>query len=134
MEAVEHQARVEALAEDVLTDKQLSVDYDRKRQENREALRQLRKQAQQIKPTSSQATTALNMGDFFIQVPTSKAQAMVEGAQRELEEAIGEVQVRLKKKVQLLGELEGDAHTASVMRSMNMKSISGEDLYSITKN
>ncbi|KAJ2325958.1 hypothetical protein IWW51_002525, partial [Coemansia sp. RSA 2702] len=122
MDIVEHQGRVEALAEDILTDRQLAIDYDRKRQENREALRRLREQEKQTKPTSRLATSAVNMGDFFIVVPTSKAVSMVDGAQKELEGAIDEVQQRLRKKVQLLGELEGNERMANTARSMGLKS------------
>ncbi|KAJ2616235.1 hypothetical protein H4S08_000864 [Coemansia sp. RSA 1365] len=131
MEHIEHQGRVEALAEDILTDKQLAIDYDRKRQENREAIRRLEEHAQKIKPTSRLATSTVNMGDFFIVVPTKKAQDMVGGAQKELEQAIQDVQQRLKKKVKLLGELESDKRMAEVARSMRL-STTGDELYDTT--
>ncbi|KAJ2910209.1 hypothetical protein GGI21_001097 [Coemansia aciculifera] len=133
MEAVEYQAKIEALAEDILTDKQLSVDYDRKRQENREALRSLRERAQKTKPGSALATTAINMGDFFVQLPLPKAQKMMEEAQVELDKAIEDVRQRLKKKVRLLGELEGDERVVSTAKAMDLKSISGQDLYGISR-
>ncbi|KAJ1795782.1 hypothetical protein LPJ59_004150 [Coemansia sp. RSA 2399] len=121
MDVVERQARIEALAEDILTDKQLSIDYDRKRQENREALNKLRQQAKNVRPSRRLETTAINMGDFFLDVPVAKAQGMVEGAQKELESAIDDVRQRLKKKVELLARLEGDESKASIARSMNLK-------------
>ncbi|KAJ2499845.1 hypothetical protein GGH96_003188 [Coemansia sp. RSA 1972] len=132
MDIVERQGKIEALAEDILTDRQLAIDYDRKRQENREALRRLREQ-QKNKPASRRATTTVNMGDFFIVVPTTKAVEMVDGAQKELEGAIDDVQQRLKAKVQKLGELEGNDHMVATAKSMGLKSISGSDLYNITK-
>ncbi|KAJ2838151.1 hypothetical protein J3B01_001604 [Coemansia erecta] len=132
MDIVERQGKIEALAEDILTDRQLAIDYDRKRQENREALRRLHEQ-QKNKPTSRRATTTVNMGDFFIVVPTTKAAEMVDGAQKELEGAIDDVQQRLKAKVQKLGELEGNDHMVATAKSMGLKSISGNDLYNITK-
>ncbi|KAJ2744599.1 p53 and DNA damage-regulated protein 1 [Coemansia sp. BCRC 34301] len=132
MEVVEYQAKVEALAEDILTDKQLAIDYDRKRQENREALRSLREQAQAAKPGSVLATTAVNMGDFFIQLPLPKATKMMEDAQAELDKAIDDVRQRLKVKVKLLGELEGDERLVSTAKAMHLKSVTGQDLYSIS--
>ncbi|KAJ2848401.1 hypothetical protein IWW36_003321 [Coemansia brasiliensis] len=106
MDLVEHQSKIEQLAEDIITDQQLKIDYDRKLQENREALCRLREQQQKIKSSSRIATSTVNMGDFFVVVSTAKAQEMVDGAQKELEGAIEGVQQRLKKKVELLGKLE----------------------------
>ncbi|ORX66889.1 hypothetical protein DL89DRAFT_295241 [Linderina pennispora] len=51
MEAIEYQAK---------------FDYDRKRQENRAALHQLRQQAKTENPHSIHSRATLNMGDFFI--------------------------------------------------------------------
>ncbi|KAJ2007220.1 hypothetical protein GGI04_001451 [Coemansia thaxteri] len=133
MEAVEYQARVEALAEDILTDKQLAIDYGRKREENREALRRLGEQAHKVKPNSILATTAVNMGDFFIQMPLPKAQAMITEAQSDLDKAIEDVRQRLRAKVKRLGELEGDERMASVAQSMGLESVTGNDLYSISR-
>ncbi|KAJ2160512.1 hypothetical protein GGF46_002212 [Coemansia sp. RSA 552] len=116
MDAIERQGRIEALAEDILTDQQLAAAYDQRRQENREALRRLREQAAKIKPTSRLATSTVNTGDFFIVVPTYKAQTVVEGAQKELEGAMDEVQLRLKKKIQLLSELEGAGPMAATAK------------------
>ncbi|KAJ2546497.1 hypothetical protein EV175_005578 [Coemansia sp. RSA 1933] len=121
MDVVERQSKIEALAEDILTDKQLSIDYDRKRQENREALNKLRKKTKSVRPGSRLATTTINMGDFFLDVPAAKAQSMVEGAQTELDGAINDVRQRLKKKVELLAQLEGDESKESIAKSMNLK-------------
>ncbi|KAI9482343.1 hypothetical protein LPJ78_005326 [Coemansia sp. RSA 989] len=107
MDLIERQSKIEQLAEDIITDQQLEVDYSRKLQENREALRRLREQQQKIKANSRLATSTVNMGDFFIVVPTAKAHEMVDSAQKELEGAIEGVQQRLKNKVELLGKLEG---------------------------
>ncbi|PIA17001.1 hypothetical protein COEREDRAFT_86409 [Coemansia reversa NRRL 1564] len=134
MEHIEHQGRVEALAEDILTDKQLAIDYNRKQQENREAIRRLEEHARNIRPSSRLATSTVNMGDFFIVVPTKKAQDMVGGAQKELEQAIQDVQQRLKKKVQLLNELEGDKHMTAVAKSISLRSTTGSDLYNMTEH
>ncbi|KAJ2820102.1 hypothetical protein IWW50_005191, partial [Coemansia erecta] len=99
---------------------------------NREALRRLREQQQKIKSTSRLATSTVNMGDFFIVVPTTKALEMVDGAQKELDGAINDVQQRLKGKVQVLGELEGNDHMAATAKSMGLKSVSGSELYNIS--
>ncbi|KAJ2660994.1 hypothetical protein IWW48_002699 [Coemansia sp. RSA 1200] len=127
MDIVENQARIEALAEDILTDKQLSVDYDRRRQETREALRKLRHQTQNVRPNSRLATTTINMGDFFLEVPAARAQIIVEAAQKELDGAIDDVRQRLKKKVELLARLEGDERKESIARSMKLKAVNERD-------
>ncbi|KAJ1865460.1 hypothetical protein H4R99_005474 [Coemansia sp. RSA 1722] len=106
MEAVEYQARIEALTEDILTDRQLSSEYNRKFHENTLAQSKLRDQMKKIHPTSQRYTIAVNMGDFFMQIPLPKAQSMVNGAQKELESAIQEVQQRLEKKVDFLEQLK----------------------------
>lgn len=135
MEQVEHQSRVEALAEDILTDKQLSIDYDCRRQENREALRQLHSQIKTTPEGSFADTTSINLGGFFLQVSLCKAAKLVESSQAELETAIEDVQMRLKKKLQLIGELEGDQYMSSMAQSMSgLKSVSAQDLYNITSS
>ncbi|KAJ1667787.1 hypothetical protein IW140_001340 [Coemansia sp. RSA 1813] len=121
MDIVERQKKIEVLADDILTDKQLSIDYDRKRQETREAINKLRQQTKNVRPGSRLATTTINMGDFFLDMPAAKAQGMVEGAQKELDGAIDDVRQRLKKKVELLAQLEGDERKESIARSMNLK-------------
>ncbi|KAJ1948587.1 hypothetical protein EC988_005115 [Linderina pennispora] len=133
MEAIEYQAKVETLAEDILTDRQLSVDYDRKRQENRAALHQLRQQAKAENPHSIHSRATLNMGDFFIDVPTTKALTMVQNAQAELETAISDVSARLKQKTASLAELEGDDKTATALHAMQLKPVTGQDLYNINQ-
>ncbi|KAJ2774693.1 hypothetical protein IWQ57_000709 [Coemansia nantahalensis] len=112
MDFIERQSRTEALAEDVLTDQQLAADYTRKQQEHRDALRWLQRHAQATPPGSRLATSTVSMGDFFLVVPTATAKAMVSGAQRELEAALGDVRQRLNAKTQLLSQLEADDNAA----------------------
>ncbi|KAJ2780356.1 hypothetical protein H4R18_003488 [Coemansia javaensis] len=109
MEAARRRQRLEALAEDVLADRQLAADYARKKQENSDALHRLREQARRTRPGSRLATSTLSMGDFFLVVPTATAQDMVAGAQRELEAAIGEVRQRLESNARRLRELQSSA-------------------------
>ncbi|KAJ2616476.1 hypothetical protein GGF44_005901 [Coemansia sp. RSA 1694] len=73
------------------------------------------------------------MGDFFIQLPLPKAQKMMEEAQAELDRAIDDVRQRLKAKVKLLGELEGDEQLVSTAKAMDLKSVTGQDLYGISR-
>ncbi|KAJ2580209.1 hypothetical protein EV177_010629, partial [Coemansia sp. RSA 1804] len=54
-------------------------------------------------------------------VPAARAQIIVEAAQKELDGAIDDVRQRLKKKVELLAQLEGDERRESIARSMNLK-------------
>ncbi|KAJ2885678.1 hypothetical protein IWW38_005299, partial [Coemansia aciculifera] len=61
------------------------------------------------------------------------AQKMMEEAQVKLDKAIEDVRQRLKKKVRLLGELEGDERVVSTAKAMDLKSISGQDLYGISR-
>ncbi|KAJ1940155.1 hypothetical protein FBU59_003897, partial [Linderina macrospora] len=101
------------------------------RQENRSALHQLRQKSKTENPHSIHSRATLNMGDFFIEVPTTKALTMVQSAQDDLEKAIADVDSRLKQKIANLAELEGNEKTATTMRAMGMKPATAQELYNI---
>ncbi|KAJ1673761.1 hypothetical protein EV182_004605 [Spiromyces aspiralis] len=121
------QAKVETLAEDILTDKQLSIDYDKKRNENRQALRALKK------PNFGKKAT-INLGDFFIDIPVTKAMTMVEEDQKHLEAAIEDVRERIKTKTAELHKLEGNAEDTRKMAGFDLKPITADELYRINKD
>ncbi|KAI8640961.1 hypothetical protein BD408DRAFT_223466 [Parasitella parasitica] len=63
-------AAKEHLAEEILVNKQAVVDYDRKRNSNREALSSLKK--------THDTKTWTFFGDMFIKLPTEKTKALIE--------------------------------------------------------
>lgn len=71
---------VETAAEDVLTDKQEIVDLDRKRNQNREALRAVQKAAEaDYKGDASKVWMAT--GNTFIKMPSSAAKDMLKSGE-----------------------------------------------------
>nr|XP_033819150.1 p53 and DNA damage-regulated protein 1 isoform X2 [Geotrypetes seraphini] len=84
---------VEERAEEVLTDKQQIVYLDLKRNQNREALRALQREA---------AETDMLMvcfGNMFIQFPKTKIRDMIQIDQEYLDEETARLQTELKIKV-----------------------------------
>ncbi len=65
-----HLADLEAAAEDVLTDKQEIIDLDRKRNQNREAIRAIN--------SANEKKQYLAMGNCFFQLPTEKAKDLLQ--------------------------------------------------------
>ncbi|KAL7327203.1 hypothetical protein PS15p_209431 [Mucor circinelloides] len=63
-------AAKEHLAEEILINKQAVIDFDRKRNSNREALSKLRK-------TTDKKTWTF-FGDMFIKLPTDKTKVLIE--------------------------------------------------------
>nr|XP_033819144.1 p53 and DNA damage-regulated protein 1 isoform X1 [Geotrypetes seraphini]XP_033819145.1 p53 and DNA damage-regulated protein 1 isoform X1 [Geotrypetes seraphini]XP_033819146.1 p53 and DNA damage-regulated protein 1 isoform X1 [Geotrypetes seraphini]XP_033819147.1 p53 and DNA damage-regulated protein 1 isoform X1 [Geotrypetes seraphini]XP_033819148.1 p53 and DNA damage-regulated protein 1 isoform X1 [Geotrypetes seraphini]XP_033819149.1 p53 and DNA damage-regulated protein 1 isoform X1 [Geot len=92
---------VEERAEEVLTDKQQIVYLDLKRNQNREALRALQREA---------AETDMLMvcfGNMFIQFPKTKIRDMIQIDQEYLDEETARLQTELKIKVNFLYEAQG---------------------------
>ncbi|KAJ2718276.1 hypothetical protein GGI07_005823 [Coemansia sp. Benny D115] len=107
MERIEHQAQIESVTEDIMTDRQLLEDYSRKLGENKDALKHIQESVQKVGANSRLSTMSVNMGDFFIQMPNTRALSMAQGAQEELEKAIVDTQGRLEKNTEVLAKLKG---------------------------
>ncbi|SAM09324.1 hypothetical protein [Absidia glauca] len=94
-------AKKEHLAEEVIVNKQTLIDYDRKRNSNRESLNQLKKNLKDEKKVW------LNFGDMFIRLPTDEAQQVIERDQKTLTEKIDETRKVVKDNMMELERLEG---------------------------
>ncbi|KAI7867678.1 hypothetical protein BDF14DRAFT_645184 [Spinellus fusiger] len=106
----------ERLAEEVLVNKQLLVDYDRKRNGQREALNQWR-QGQGMH-TANKAW--MQLGDMFIRLPADKAKQWIEKDQGVLNEAIETTRNTMHASATALQVLEGSQKIAGFdLKSLN---------------
>ncbi|ORX88714.1 hypothetical protein K493DRAFT_306404 [Basidiobolus meristosporus CBS 931.73] len=121
---VKQQAEREQLAEDILTDRQLIIDYDRRRNTNREALNNLKK-------APAPKKVWMNLGDMFVKFETEKVKDLIRQDQDKLDSEINEIRDGLKVKARQLDVLEGGDGTKTA--GFDLKSVSGEELYGITK-
>ena len=72
-----HLKEIESAAEEVLANKQEIVDLDRKRHQNREALRAIEKSCQNHWK-GEDSKTWIAMGNSFFKLPSSKAKSMLQ--------------------------------------------------------
>ncbi|KAF9295819.1 p53 and DNA damage-regulated protein 1 [Mortierella antarctica] len=101
MEFVSNLQQRELIAEDILTNKNLIVDYDRKRNSNREALSKLKKDL------SEEKKVWVNLGDMFIKMPKENVETMIKKDQDTLNTEIDDIRQSMKEKVVELEKLEG---------------------------
>ena len=94
-----HLREIEEAAEEVLSDKQEIVDLDRKRCQNREAIR--------ATTTSSSSSQWLAMGNCFFKLPQDKAKTLLQKDQYRLDVEINTLRSNLKPKVNNLRDKEG---------------------------
>ncbi|KAF9210422.1 p53 and DNA damage-regulated protein 1 [Podila verticillata] len=101
MEFVSNLQQRELIAEDILTNKNLMVDYDRKRNSNREALSKLKKDL------SEEKKVWVNLGDMFVKMPKENVETMIKKDQDTLDSEINDIRQTMKEKVVELEKLEG---------------------------
>ncbi|KAF9975393.1 p53 and DNA damage-regulated protein 1 [Actinomortierella ambigua] len=101
MEFVTTLQRQELLVEEILTNKELIVDYDRRRNSNREALSRLNKDM------SKDKKVWVNLGDMFIKMPHDSTVTMLKKDQETLDAEILEARETMKEKMVELEKLEG---------------------------
>ncbi|KAF9426691.1 p53 and DNA damage-regulated protein 1 [Podila epigama] len=101
MEYVSNFQQRELIAEDILTNKNLIVDYDRKRNSNREALSKLKKELAEEKKVW------VNLGDMFIKMPKQNVETMIKKDQETLDTEIADIRQTMKEQVVELEKLEG---------------------------
>ncbi|KAI8887395.1 hypothetical protein K501DRAFT_330624 [Backusella circina FSU 941] len=109
-------AEKEHLAEEIIFNKQLVVDYDRKRNSNREALTQIKKKVGDEKKLWT------FFGDMFIKLPTEKTKELIEKDQASLNENIDIARTAMKSSAQKLEVLEGRNN----MKGFNLASLNGQ--------
>ncbi|KAF9135895.1 p53 and DNA damage-regulated protein 1 [Mortierella sp. 14UC] len=116
MELVSNLQKRELVAEDILTNKELMIDYDRRRNSNREALSKLRKELSQEKKVW------VNLGDMFVKMPKENVETMIRKDQTTLDEEIADIRETMKQKVVELEKLEGgDGSKARAFQLKGMK-------------
>ncbi|KAF9173114.1 p53 and DNA damage-regulated protein 1 [Mortierella sp. AD011] len=101
MELLSNFQKRELVAEEILTNKELIVDYDRRRNSNREALSKLKKELTQEKKVW------VNMGDMFVKLPKQNVETMIKKDQETLDSEISDIRELMKEKVVELEKLEG---------------------------
>ncbi|KAF9999850.1 p53 and DNA damage-regulated protein 1 [Entomortierella chlamydospora] len=101
MELLSNFQKREFVAEEILTNKELIVDYDRRRNSNREALSKLKKELAQEKKVW------VNLGDMFVKLPKQNVETMIKKDQETLDTEISDIRELMKEKVVELEKLEG---------------------------
>ena len=92
-------SEIEELAEEILTDRAQIIDYDKKRNGNREAINA-------IKDNSSKKQWFC-VGNLFIKIPEEQAKQILVEDQQKIEAEMNKLRNNLKPKVKKLHELEG---------------------------
>ncbi|RIB30164.1 hypothetical protein C2G38_2027058 [Gigaspora rosea] len=124
MEYVPILAERERIAEDILTNKQLIIDYDRTRNANREALNKLKKEKDEKK-------VWVNLGEFFIKMDKNNVKSYIEKDQESLDSGISSLRETVKEKMAELEKLEtGDD---KISKGFKLRGISSDELYNISK-
>ncbi|KAM8945766.1 p53 and DNA damage-regulated protein 1 [Pelodytes ibericus] len=114
---------VEAIAEDVLSDRRQIVDLDMKRNQNREALRALSRDSVQHEKVT------VCFGNMFIQLPKNKTKEMIERDQEQLDMEINKLRTNLKMKVNQLYEAQGKPE----LKGFNLTPLSPDEVKAISK-
>lgn len=97
---------VEMLGEEIVRDKQEVVALDRRRNQNREALRAL---------YHSGGKTWLTLGSLLVKVPGDKAKELLEQDQVQLDTQINKLRSELKVKVNTLRDMEFQSPVPGLM-------------------
>ena len=119
---LEHLREIEEAAEKVLCEKQEIVDLDRKRNQNREALRALKVQENLSNESSGKCWLA--MGNCFFELPKNKAENLLLQEQASLDSEINALRSDIKVKVNNLRDKEGK----SELKSFNLKAMNQEEM------
>lgn len=112
---------VEEAAEDIITDQQEIISLDRRRNMNREALRQLRTNSSE-KHTSG-TKNWICIGNMFMRLPKPFVIDSVEKEQKQLDTEIKNLRNGLRNKVNNLNDLEDKQETLGT----NIKPLSQEE-------
>ncbi|XP_053309214.1 p53 and DNA damage-regulated protein 1 [Spea bombifrons] len=113
---------VEGRAEDVLGDRRQIVDLDVKRNQNREALRALSRDA-------APGAVTVCFGNMFIKLPKTKTKEMLERDQKQLDEEIGKLRSGLKAKVNQLYEAQGKPE----LKGFDLTPLSPQEINAVKK-
>ncbi|KAI8820175.1 uncharacterized protein EV422DRAFT_620570 [Fimicolochytrium jonesii] len=127
---LQKQAEVERLAEDILIKKQLVVDLDRRRNDNRMALRSIQK------TSSSQPDkkTYFFAGGLFMKLPASSVSTLLTEDQTNIDGEIGRLRESMKEKASQLDVLErGGEGEEGRMKGFGLKGMGKDELRNIAR-
>ena len=110
-ELLQKGAAIEKLAEEVLTEEQLVIDSDLRRNQNREALRALQKK--KIKATEN---VWFFGADNFVRMDCASAKALLKEHQEILDKEIDATRDRMKHKMVELAALQNDTQLSREMQ------------------
>ncbi|XP_065065141.1 p53 and DNA damage-regulated protein 1-like [Rhopilema esculentum] len=116
---LDRMSKIEALGEEVLTDKQQLVDLDRKKNKNREAINALKKTR-----NSNESKSWLCIGNTFFRFEDDLIANTLKEDQKELEKEIQSIRNGITGKVSDLHQLEGQKD----VKGFSLASLSAEDL------
>ncbi|GFG35221.1 hypothetical protein Cfor_01324 [Coptotermes formosanus] len=105
-QSLKHLEEVEMLGEEIVRDKQEVVALDRRRNQNREALRAL---------YQSGGKTWLTLGSLLVKMPADKAKELLEQDQVRLDTQINKLRSELKVKVNRLRDMEFQSPVPGLM-------------------
>ncbi|XP_064489682.1 p53 and DNA damage-regulated protein 1-like isoform X3 [Ornithodoros turicata] len=116
-------ADIEAVAEEILADKEQVIDLDKKRQKNREALRALQKM-EDVK-----GRPWICIGNMFMKMPNDHTKELLEKEQATLETEIQNLRKKMKRNVQQLREMEGKPEA----RGFDLQPLSKDEMRAVHK-
>ncbi|XP_045119193.1 p53 and DNA damage-regulated protein 1-like isoform X2 [Portunus trituberculatus] len=119
---------VEAAAEDILSDRQEIITLDRRRNTNREALRQLAGDGGAGKAGDSRMWICV--GNMFLRMPTGFVKNSIEKEQKHLDSEINNLRNSLHTKVNLLNDLEHKQATVGT----SLKPLSPEEWQAVRQD
>ncbi|KAL2918861.1 hypothetical protein HK105_201695 [Polyrhizophydium stewartii] len=123
MDFVAKQAEVERLAEDILSEKQLRIDYDRRRQELQQALAQFRKG----NVMAGESKTWMFSGGLFVKFKADAAQQMLRDDLAKINAEIDKSSDRIKQLTIELEQTERGAESARI-KGLELKGMSRSEL------
>ncbi|KAJ1922672.1 hypothetical protein IWQ60_005755 [Tieghemiomyces parasiticus] len=105
------------------------IDYDRRRNSNREALRNIQKK--------TDGKSWVSLGDLFIKMPNSAASVMLKQDQTKLDAEIDEARERIKEntlKLEVLDDAEqSNRKRGTHLAGFDLRPITAQELYNVTK-
>ncbi|KAJ1986282.1 hypothetical protein H4R33_003449 [Dimargaris cristalligena] len=129
MDFIDEQTEKELIGESILIDRQLSIDYDRRRNSNREALRSIQKGG------AKETKSWMSLGDIFIKLPHPTAQELIQEDQKKIDAEISEIRDRIRENTQKLEKLDAaesrNRKQGTFLSGYNLKPISSQELYNI---
>ncbi|KAJ3300621.1 p53 and DNA damage-regulated protein 1 [Borealophlyctis nickersoniae] len=127
MEFLKDQAEIERISEDILTEQQLIIDYDRRRNENREALGCFRRGE-----AGKGKREWFFAGGLFLKLPNETAKHLLEEDQKKLNADINRLRDSIKTRVT---ELEKkDRGNTTRLKGFELTGVTQDELSKIARH